>query len=83
MMHKKLPSSIVLADKKPLHTPQREWLAGDLSDYVDDLLRGKKIKELGWFDYKALIKEWEHFKKSEADNSFFVWQWISASLIAA
>ena len=65
-----------------MHTPQREWLANELSEFVGDLIHSKKFRELGWFDLKLVDKEWENFKNSEVDNSFFVWQWISSALMA-
>ena len=76
-----IPESILNAPKRPLHTPQREWLANELSGFVDDIIQSRKFRELGWFDLKVVDKEWEKFKNSEADNSFFVWQWISAALM--
>tara|TARA_B100000315_G_scaffold77387_1_gene70806 strand:- start:1198 stop:2262 length:1065 start_codon:yes stop_codon:yes gene_type:complete len=77
-----IPESVLKASKRPLHTPQREWLANELSGFVGDLIHSRKFRELGWFDSKMVEKEWVHFKNSEADNSFFVWQWISVSLMA-
>jgi asparagine synthase (glutamine-hydrolysing) len=76
-----IPESILKAPKRPLHTPQREWLANELSGFVDDIIQSRKFRELGWFNMKVVDKEWANFKKSEADNSFFVWQWISAALM--
>jgi asparagine synthase (glutamine-hydrolysing) len=77
-----VPKSNLNAPKRPLHTPQREWLANELSGFVDDLIHSQKFRELGWFDMNAVNVEWKRFKSSEADNSFFVWQWISAALMA-
>jgi len=77
-----IPESVLKAPKRPLHTPQREWLANELSGFVDDLIRSRKFRELGWFDLKEVDREWANFKNSKADNSFFVWQWISAALMA-
>jgi GMP synthase-like glutamine amidotransferase len=57
-------------------------LANELSGFVGDLIHSRKFRELGWFDLKNVEKEWALFKSSEADNSFFVWQWISATLMA-
>jgi len=81
-MVKGIPESVLKAPKRPLHTPQREWLANELSGFVGDLIHSRKFRELGWFDMKAVDKEWSVFKNSEVDNSFFVWQWISAALMA-
>jgi asparagine synthase (glutamine-hydrolysing) len=77
-----VPESNLNAPKRPLHTPQREWLANELSGFVDDLIHSQKFRELGWFDMNAVNVEWKRFKSSEVDNSFFVWQWISAALMA-
>ena len=48
-----IPESILNAPKRPLHTPQREWLANELSGFVDDIIQSRKFRELGWFDLKA------------------------------
>jgi asparagine synthase (glutamine-hydrolysing) len=77
-----IPESVLTAPKRPLHTPQREWLANELSEFVGDLIHSRKFRELGWFDLKEVDKEWGDFKSSKADNSFFVWQWISSALMA-
>tara|TARA_Y100001960_G_C14778349_1_gene884786 strand:- start:4622 stop:6349 length:1728 start_codon:yes stop_codon:yes gene_type:complete len=77
-----VPDSVLKAQKRPLHTPQREWLANELSGFAGDLIHSRKFRELGWFNLKIVDSEWTNFKKSEADNSFFVWQWISAALLA-
>lgn len=77
-----VPDSVLKAQKRPLHTPQREWLANELSGLAGDLIHSRKFRELGWFNLKTVDSEWTNFKKSEADNSFFVWQWISAALLA-
>lgn len=76
-----IPESVLKAPKRPLHTPQREWLANELSGFVGDIIHSKNFRELGWFDLNILEKEWMSFKNSKADNSFFVWQWISAALM--
>ena len=78
-----IPDSILKAPKRPLHTPQREWLANELSEFVGDLIHSKKFRDLGWFDLVEVDKEWDKFRNSEVDNSFFVWQWISATLMAS
>ena len=79
----RLPQSLVQAPKRPLHTPQREWLAGELAEMVEDLVFSAAFKELGWFDMHQLEREWRHFRQAPPDNSFFVWQWLSAALHAA
>ena len=66
---------IALAPKRPLQTPQREWLSNELSNYVEGNL--KKLENHPWFNFEKLIKEWELYKRGNNDNSFFIWQWLS------
>lgn len=77
-----LPRSLVQVPKRPLHTPQREWLAQDLSGFVEDIIFSRAFRELGWFNLSKVEREWQSFKETDPDNSFFVWQWISAYMSA-
>lgn len=72
---KYLNSNLLLAPKRPLQTPQREWLTEDLLDWVEEKIM--KLKSHPWFDEKKLEEEWQKFLKSEKDNTFFLWQWLS------
>ncbi|MEP0711012.1 MAG: asparagine synthase-related protein, partial [Algoriphagus sp.] len=76
---KKTLESIALAPKRPLQTPQREWIGGPLSGFVED--RVSKLKSNPWFERNALSNQWQEYKDGQNDNSFFVWQWINASFI--
>jgi asparagine synthase (glutamine-hydrolysing) len=81
--NKLLPSGVVEAPKRPLQTPQREWLKGSLLDWVEGMLEDA-TNGFGssWFDKPSLEKEWAGYKKGLSDNSFYVWQWISLGLIS-
>lgn len=70
-----LKGEIHLAPKRPLQTPQREWLTEDLLGWVEE--RVMALKQNPWFDATALAHEWDAFLKSEKDNTFFLWQWLS------
>lgn len=74
-----LDSSLRLAPKRPLQTPQREWLSGELKDWVMD--QCQQLTRLAWFDGEKLNVELEKFMAGDNDNSFFIWQWINTSLI--
>ncbi|NVK48710.1 MAG: asparagine synthetase B, partial [Cyclobacteriaceae bacterium] len=74
---KKALENIALAPKRPLQTPQREWLGGAMSDFVED--RISKLKSSPWFEKNTLDLEWQKYKNGQNDNSFFVWQWINSS----
>jgi len=70
-----MKDDLVLAPKRALQTPQREWLTENLLEWVDE-----KIVRLGshdWFDQDKLTAAWKDFKKSDKENTFFLWQWLS------
>lgn len=73
--------NIALAPKRPLQTPQREWIGGPLTEFVED--RITKLKSLSWFEKNALDQEWAKYKNGQNDNSFFIWQWINTSFLSS
>jgi asparagine synthase (glutamine-hydrolysing) len=73
-----LGDQIALAPKRPLQTPQREWLGGELTDWVDAQLH-TLVSKSNWFDSNIVFKLWEDYKKGDQDNSFYLWQWINAA----
>ena len=75
-----LPAHFAEAPKRPVQTPQREWLRGPLREWVEDCLAHSSITQSGWFDTGRLRECWEQYLRGESDNSFYVWQWISVAL---
>jgi asparagine synthase (glutamine-hydrolysing) len=77
-----LPDGVVQAPKRPLQTPQREWLRGPLKSWVTDHIE-QSLARYGsmWFDSESVRCEWHKFLRGESDNSFYVWQWISLGLL--
>ncbi|MGQ0811357.1 MAG: asparagine synthase-related protein, partial [Nitrospiraceae bacterium] len=75
-----LPTDFSEAPKRPVQTPQREWLRGPLRDWVETCLRHAGIEQSGWFDTIQVQKEWDRYLAGESDNSFYIWQWISVAL---
>ena len=79
--HRLIPHNLVEAPKRPLQTPQREWLRGPLAGWVVDCMdRAVKAKP-EWLDREAMTREWQAFRAEECDNSFFIWQWIGIAEI--
>jgi asparagine synthase (glutamine-hydrolysing) len=74
-----LNDDITLAPKRPLQTPQREWLGGNLKDWVYDHVN--ILSATQWFDHAKLKSEVDIYMKTDQDNSFFLWQWINTALI--
>lgn len=73
-----LGDQIALAPKRPLQTPQREWLGAELSDWVEAQLQVLTSRS-NWFDSKKVMEIWDRYKKGEQDNSFHLWQWVNTA----
>ena len=75
--------NLLLAPKRPLQTPQIEWLKYDLKEWVFDSLNDVKAKKgESWFDTKLFDSELNSFfNHKNTDNSFFIWQWLSIKLL--
>ena len=78
-----LDDSITNSPKRPLQTPQREWLGNELSDYVESKIENLKDNDFSsWFDVNEISNEWQKYKDGDNDSSFHIWQWVSlANLI--
>jgi len=74
-----LHPQISYAPKRPLQTPQREWLAKELRIIVEESI--EKLSDHEWFDADALQKEWQTYLRGTKDNSFFVWQWVNTAYL--
>jgi asparagine synthase (glutamine-hydrolysing) len=80
---KLLPLGVVEAPKRPLQTPQREWLRGPLQGWATECLEGAlEIYGKDWLDAAAVRNAWRRYCNSGADNSFYVWQWINLGIMA-
>ncbi|HNT50263.1 MAG TPA: asparagine synthase (glutamine-hydrolyzing), partial [Cyclobacteriaceae bacterium] len=77
--HQLLPDTIRLAPKRPLQTPQREWLSHELIDWAEDCITD--FAKQPWVDKKELMREWDAFKAGNNDSSFHIWQWINSALL--
>ncbi|MFN7924003.1 MAG: asparagine synthase (glutamine-hydrolyzing) [Bryobacteraceae bacterium] len=77
-----LPGDVVEAPKRPVQTPQREWLAGPLRDWGTDCIEAA-LGEYGgsWLDAPQVRAAWDDYRNGQSDNSFYVWQWISLGLM--
>jgi asparagine synthase (glutamine-hydrolysing) len=79
-----LSPKISYTPKRPLQTPQREWLGNELKEFVDfNLLKLNSSNCDNWFNKMALNQEWENYKNGDNDSSFHIWQWLNTSLLLA
>ncbi len=75
-----LPTNFSEAPKRPVQTPQREWLRGPLRDWVEACLDDPGVAQSGWFDIVRLRRSWEQYLREDSDSSYHIWQWISVAL---
>lgn len=77
-----LPAGVVEAPKRPVQTPQREWLRGELRYWAEREISLAMDKFGGkWFNPEAVYREWDAYCNGKGDNSFFVWQWITLGML--
>lgn len=74
-----LQKDLILAPKRPLQTPQREWLSEDLKDWVQAEIA--TLYTNNWFNKKELQNELNSFFKGNNQSSFHIWQWINTAQI--
>ncbi len=76
-----LAADLVFAPKRPLQTPQREWLAGDLSAFISGQVEAILQSPFArWFDADALRKEWSQYRNGDNQSAFHIWQWANLAL---
>ena len=75
-----LPAAVVQAPKRPVQTPQREWLRGPLKAWVLDHINEASLRKRGWLRPGLARAALDAFFQGAGDNSFFVWQWLSIEL---
>jgi asparagine synthase (glutamine-hydrolysing) len=72
---------LVFAPKRPLQTPQREWLANDLKQWVNHCFEELEKSSCSyWFDAVSLKRELQLYFEGNSQSSFHVWQCIGLFL---
>lgn len=77
-----VPKNISHTPKRPLQTPQREWLANELKGMVFQKLEDLKTSpHAHWFNHKAIEKNWKDYLNGDRASSFHIWQLINAATV--
>jgi asparagine synthase (glutamine-hydrolysing) len=84
LARRRLGDGLAVAPKRPVQTPQREWLRGPLAEWVSDHIE----QALGgwgrdWLQPDRVRAEWQHYRDRGRDDSFLVWQWLMLGLMQA
>jgi asparagine synthase (glutamine-hydrolysing) len=76
------PAGVVEAPKRPLQTPQREWLRGPLAKWAEAQIE-TALNTYGdtWLDTSAVRAAWKEYLVGGSDNSFYIWQWVNLGLL--
>jgi len=73
--------SIVEAPKRPVQTPQREWLRGPLKPWAESCIETAiQVHGNTWLNAASVREQWNLYCLGDTDNSFHVWQWISLGM---
>jgi asparagine synthase (glutamine-hydrolysing) len=76
------PRRIRLTPKRPLQTPQREWLLAELADWAHERLAlALELCGTRWLDPDLVHNEQSKFWNGKSDNSFYIWQWTTIPLL--
>jgi asparagine synthase (glutamine-hydrolysing) len=79
-----LPRGVVEAPKRPLQTPQREWLRGPLREWAEaNIDLALEVIGGAWLESRAVREAWRRYLSGESDNSFYAWQWINLGLMCS
>ncbi|MGE0128188.1 MAG: asparagine synthase (glutamine-hydrolyzing) [Blastocatellales bacterium] len=82
MTAKMIPAGVVETPKRPIQTPQREWLRGPLKDWTQNRIESALERFGGsWLESDAVRSAWRGYCQGESDNSFYIWQWINLDLV--
>ncbi|SKB59935.1 asparagine synthase (glutamine-hydrolysing) [Salegentibacter holothuriorum] len=76
------PKDLSYAPKRPLQTPQREWLGNELKDFTEENLEKIRYSKAShWFNFEEIQKEWRNYQNGDNQSSFHIWQWINTGLL--
>lgn len=79
-MEPRLPKNIIWAHKRPVVTPQREWMVGPLKSWVEDIINSRSFAERGLFNVEQVRLTFRRYVNGQMNNAFPIWQWINAEL---
>lgn len=74
-----MSDKVALAPKRPLQTPQREWIANELNAYVSEKIM--QFSKSGFVDSSKVNQIWKEYNEGNRDNSFYIWQWVNLALL--
>lgn len=78
-----LADDLVFAPKRPLQTPQREWLETELKEWVRDCFTALESSAYSdWFKKEAVENELNYYFEGNIQSSFHIWQIMGLVLLS-
>lgn len=77
-----LPKGVREAPKRPVQTPQREWLRGPLQPWAQNRIDAALAAHPDWLTPHPVLTALDAFAAGSGDNSFPIWQWVSAGMLS-
>ncbi|MFM1770996.1 MAG: Asparagine synthetase [Bacteroidota bacterium] len=74
-----LGDRISLAPKRPLQTPQREWIKEQLRPIFSHNIN--EFANKSYMNKEAVLSEWSDYQNGSQDNSFYIWQWMNLNVV--
>ncbi|NEV93935.1 asparagine synthase (glutamine-hydrolyzing) [Psychroflexus sp. YR1-1] len=75
---KEYSEDIAFAPKRPLQTPQREWLADELQEEVEKHINALESSTFAkYLNFDEMKEEWKNYLSGSQESSFHIWQWMS------
>jgi len=74
-----LGEKVAIAPKRPLQTPQREWIKEQLNPFFTQNML--EFSNQPFMDKKTVLSEWDTYQNGSSDNSFYIWQWLNLNII--
>ncbi|WP_142785582.1 asparagine synthase (glutamine-hydrolyzing) [Changchengzhania lutea] len=83
IINRYVDSHVSYTPKRPLQTPQREWMGTDLKDFVQNHINNiKSGAHRSWFNEKEIDLEWNKFLAGDNQSSFHIWQLVNFSMLS-
>ncbi|MEO7961719.1 MAG: asparagine synthase-related protein, partial [Ginsengibacter sp.] len=67
---------LALAPKRPLQTPQREWIAHNLFSLFNQKVIS--FSDLNFIKKNEVLENWNSYLAGKQENSFYIWQWVNS-----
>jgi asparagine synthase (glutamine-hydrolysing) len=78
-----VPDGVREAPKRPVQTPQREWLRGPLKTWACEQVESAVDSNRNWLEPDAVRGALTAYHSGDSDNSNYIWQWISLGMFLA